>query len=74
MGESIDTFGAARNLLSPTAQANPPPWFPILEELLNLANACVYIPKNAKAHPQTNASLPVVNCGKNLGADSGDLS
>jgi hypothetical protein len=73
MRESIDASEVARDLLPHVAQTNPPPWFHILEELLNLANACVYT-EDAKAHPQTNASLPVVNCGKNPGADSGDLS
>ena len=73
MRESIDASEAARDLSPPAAQADPPPWFHILEELLNLANARVYT-KDAKAHPQTIASLHVVNCGKNPGADSGDLS
>ena len=74
MHESSDVSEAERNLLPfPSRQSNPPAWFHILEELLNLANACVYT-EDAKAHPQTNASLPVVNCGKNPGADSGDLS
>ena len=54
-------------------QTNPPSWFRILEELLNLADACVHT-EDTKTHPQTNASLPVVNRDKNSGADSGDLS
>lgn len=64
MHESSDVSEAERNLLPfPSMQSNPPAWFHILEELLNLADvdACV---KDAKFHPRANTILPVVSYGK----------
>jgi hypothetical protein len=63
MHKPVVVSEAKRNLSLPLVKANPPPWLPILEELLNLANidACV---KDAKFHPRANTILPVVSCGK----------
>jgi hypothetical protein len=53
MRESIDASEAARDLLPHVAQTNPPPWFHILEELLNLADNYDAAKMRKPAHKQT---------------------
>ena len=52
-------------------QADPPSWFHMLEELLNMANTHVN-GKNAKNHSQANMMRPMVSSGKNRDSGSGN--